>query len=139
MGKEQKMYYKQTTRPGSLRAVSMDALWAKWGGGEVLRRAVKGMLPKNRLREDRIGRLKGWLLSIFSGVCLSYLRRKWVEYTTRVLICGVVVAFEGLAHPYKANLLRFKGQGKIREGSPVRESAVGMPRVRETFKEVNIS
>jgi len=65
--REQKMYYKQTTRPGSLRAVSMDALWAKWGGGEVLRRAVKGMLPKNRLREDRIGRLKGWLLSMFSG------------------------------------------------------------------------
>ena len=29
------------------------------GGGEVLRRAVRGMLPKNRLRDDRMGRLKG--------------------------------------------------------------------------------
>ncbi len=62
-----------------------------------------------------------------------------VECPTRVLIYGVVVAFEGLAHPYKANLLRFKGQGMIREGSPVQESSVGMPRVRETLKEVNIS
>lgn len=30
----------------------------KWGGGEVLRRAVRGMLPKNRLRDVRLGRLK---------------------------------------------------------------------------------
>lgn len=31
---------------------------AKWGGGEILRRAVRGMLPKNRLRDDRMSRLK---------------------------------------------------------------------------------
>lgn len=30
----------------------------KWGGGEILRRAVRGMLPKNRLRDVRLGRLK---------------------------------------------------------------------------------
>ena len=33
-------------------------MMAKWGGGEVLRRAVRGMLPKNRLRDDRMARLK---------------------------------------------------------------------------------
>ncbi len=30
----------------------------KWGGGEVLRRAVRPMLPKNRLRDVRLARLK---------------------------------------------------------------------------------
>jgi len=30
----------------------------KWGGAEVLRRAVRGMLPKNRLRDVRLARMK---------------------------------------------------------------------------------
>ncbi|QIW95389.1 hypothetical protein AMS68_000907 [Peltaster fructicola] len=54
----QKKYYSHTTRPGSLKSMTMDKLMAKWGGGEVLRRAVRGMLPKNRLRDDRMARLK---------------------------------------------------------------------------------
>lgn len=32
----------------------MDGLMAKLGGAEVLRKAVSGMLPKNRLRDDRL-------------------------------------------------------------------------------------
>jgi large subunit ribosomal protein L13 len=36
----------------------MDRMMEKWGGSEVLRRAVRGMLPKNRLRDDRMARLK---------------------------------------------------------------------------------
>lgn len=36
----------------------MERLQEKWGGGEILRRAVRGMLPKNRLRDDRMARLK---------------------------------------------------------------------------------
>jgi len=66
----QKRYYKQTTRPGGLRSVSMEELKRKWGGGEVLARAVSGMLPKNRLRKVRLGRLKGRLcffLWVFLG------------------------------------------------------------------------
>lgn len=54
----QKKYYTHTTRPGSLRSMTMDKMFEKWGGGEVLRRAVRGMLPKNRLREKRLARLK---------------------------------------------------------------------------------
>lgn len=73
----QKQYYTHTTRPGSLKQMSMDAMFAKWGGGEVLKRAVRGMLPKNRLRHKRLARLK---------------------------------VFEGFAHPYKPNLIRFGGQ-----------------------------
>ena len=72
----QKTYYRHNTRPGSLRSVTMDVLMAKYGGAEVLRRAVSGMLPKNRLRDKRLARMK---------------------------------AFEGEAHPYKQNLVRFGG------------------------------
>lgn len=32
----------------------------KFGGAEVLRKAVSGMLPKNRLRDDRLARLKAF-------------------------------------------------------------------------------
>lgn len=34
-------------------------MFDKWGGGEVLKKAVSGMLPKNRLRDKRLARLKG--------------------------------------------------------------------------------
>lgn len=54
----QKKYYSHTTRPGSLKSITMDKMMAKWGGGEILRRAVRGMLPKNRLRDPRMARLK---------------------------------------------------------------------------------
>lgn len=74
--KWRKTYYRHNTRPGSLQAVTMDVLMDKHGGAEVLRKAVRGMLPKNRLRDKRLARLK---------------------------------AFEGDAHPYKANIVRFGG------------------------------
>ncbi|CRG86773.1 54S ribosomal protein L23, mitochondrial [Talaromyces islandicus] len=54
----QKKYYTHNTRPGSLKSMTMDKMFEKWGGGEVLRRAVRGMLPKNRLRDKRLDRLK---------------------------------------------------------------------------------
>lgn len=56
---KQKKYYTHTTRPGSLKEINMEGLVKKWGGGEVLKRAVRGMLPKNRLRDKRLERLKG--------------------------------------------------------------------------------
>ena len=58
----------------------MEGLMAERGGAEVLRKAVSGMLPKNRLRDDRLARLK---------------------------------AFEGEAHPYKANIVKFNGKTNI--------------------------
>lgn len=67
----QKKYYTHTTRPGSLKSMTMDQMFAKWGGGEVLRRAVKGMLPKNRLQEPRLARLKSEFgRPGYSGCCL---------------------------------------------------------------------
>lgn len=45
----------------------MDGMLRKWGGGEVLKRAVRGMLPKNRLRDGRLERLK-----VFEGAAHPY-------------------------------------------------------------------
>ncbi|KAK8169468.1 50S ribosomal protein L13 [Phyllosticta citrichinensis] len=56
--RQKKMYYHHNTRPGSLQEITMDRLMKKWGGGEILKRAVSGMLPKNRLRKERLARLK---------------------------------------------------------------------------------
>ncbi len=53
MKKYRKVYYRHNTRPGSLRSVTMDVLMDKHGGAEVLRKAVSGMLPKNKLRNKR--------------------------------------------------------------------------------------
>jgi large subunit ribosomal protein L13 len=76
----QKQYYRHNTRPGSLKQINMEGLMDKFGGAEVLRKAVSGMLPKNRLRDDRLARLK---------------------------------AFEGEAHPYKENIVKFGGKTNI--------------------------
>lgn len=73
----QKQYHRHSTRPGSLKTLAMDELVGRHGGAEVLRKAVSGMLPKNRLRDPRLARLK---------------------------------VFEGDAHPYKKNLVRFGGK-----------------------------
>ncbi|KAK8848878.1 50S ribosomal protein L13 [Apiospora arundinis] len=81
--KWQKTYYRHSTKPGSLKSVTMDVLMAKYGGAEVLRKAVSGMLPKNRLRDKRLARLK---------------------------------AFEGSAHPYKNNIIRYGGVPVGQEG-----------------------
>lgn len=56
----QKTYYRHNTRPGSLKSLTMDKLMEQHGGSEILRRAVRGMLPKNRLRDKRLARLKAF-------------------------------------------------------------------------------
>ncbi|KAF8539716.1 mitochondrial 54S ribosomal protein YmL23 [Trichophaea hybrida] len=58
--KEKKKYYSHSTRPGRLQEITMERMMAKYGGAEVLRKAVSGMLPKNRLRDVRLARLKAF-------------------------------------------------------------------------------
>jgi len=87
----QKKYYTHTTRPGSLKSMTMDKMFEKWGGGEVLRRAVRGMLPKNRLRDKRLDRLK---------------------------------TFEGLAHPYKQNIVKFGNTPVMGKLSEIRQTLI---------------
>jgi large subunit ribosomal protein L13 len=85
----QKTYYNHTTKPGALKSISAEALMQKWGGGEILRRAVRGMLPKNRLRDIRMERLKG---EIYMTHVRSVADRKTV--------------FEGSEHPFKENIVK---------------------------------
>lgn len=54
---EQKKYFRHSGYPGGLKEVPLKKLFAE-NPGEVLRKAVWGMLPKNKLRQRQIKRLK---------------------------------------------------------------------------------
>lgn len=55
---KQKVYYRHSGYMGGLKERTMEEMVAKKGWGEVLRKAVWGMLPKNKLRSNQIKRLK---------------------------------------------------------------------------------
>lgn len=72
----QKGYYRHSGYPGGLtRVPAYDMMERK--PEEVLMRAVKGMLPKNRLRRLRLGRLK-----VFAGEETPYASNTAVSYET---------------------------------------------------------
>ncbi len=54
---KQKVYYHHTGYLGSLKETPLKKLFEK-KPGEILKRAVFGMLPKNKLRAKQIKRLK---------------------------------------------------------------------------------
>ncbi len=54
---EQKKYYRYSGYPGGLKETPFKRLF-KEKPGEVLKKAVYGMLPKNKLRSKQIKRLK---------------------------------------------------------------------------------
>lgn len=54
---KQKIYYYHSLYPGGLKKQKLEELFKK-NSGEVLRRAVYGMLPKNKLRNRIIKKLK---------------------------------------------------------------------------------
>ena len=98
----------------------MDQMFAKWGGGEVLRRAVKGMLPKNRLQDSRLARLKSKFVlmpEISHDSDLAYC------YPFLVALANISsAAFEGADHPYKDNIVKFGNQSVIGNLSEVQEA-----------------
>jgi len=53
-----KLYKSHTGWPGGFKQKTMQQIVEKKGFQEVLRRAVYGMLPKNKLRQEQIKRLK---------------------------------------------------------------------------------
>ncbi len=55
--KEDKKYYRYSGYPGGLKETPYLKLIEK-DSGAALREAVRGMLPKNKLRRERIKRLK---------------------------------------------------------------------------------
>lgn len=54
---KQKIYYRHTTQIGHLKKQTLSMLWQKKGPAEVLKLAVLRMLPKNKLRNQRMKRL----------------------------------------------------------------------------------
>ena len=52
-----KMYYKHSGFPGGLREATMKDVMAK-DSTMVLTKAIRGMLPVNKLRDGRLDRLK---------------------------------------------------------------------------------
>ncbi len=52
-----KTYQHYTGYPGGLRVTPMATLIDKKGVEEVMRKAVDGMIPRNKLRKDRMKRL----------------------------------------------------------------------------------
>ncbi|TAL50147.1 50S ribosomal protein L13 [Patescibacteria group bacterium] len=52
----QKVYHHHTTYAAGLRQKKMSTVWAE-DPGDVLRRAVSRMLPKNKQRNERLKRL----------------------------------------------------------------------------------
>jgi len=56
--KEEKKYYHHSGYPGGLKEESLEQVIDKKGVKEALRRAVSGMLPKNKLRARMLVNLK---------------------------------------------------------------------------------
>ena len=54
---EQKKYYRHSGYLGHLKEIPLEKLFIK-APAEVLKRAVRGMLPKNKLSKEQIKRLK---------------------------------------------------------------------------------
>lgn len=52
-----KDYTHYTGYPGGLRTTSLSMLLEKKGVGEAIRKAVDGMIPRNKLRKERMKRL----------------------------------------------------------------------------------
>lgn len=55
---EDKEYWRHSTKPGSLVLTPMKKMAQDKGFGELLKKAVSGMLPKNSYRKTRLARLK---------------------------------------------------------------------------------
>ncbi len=56
--KKQKIYFHYTGFIGNMKEVPMEKLIEKKGVGEVLKKAVSGMLPKNKLKPGVLKRLQ---------------------------------------------------------------------------------
>lgn len=54
---KQKMYYRHSGYPGGFREISFEKQMTK-DPRKIIRHAVSGMLPKNKLRDRRLARLK---------------------------------------------------------------------------------
>ncbi len=54
---KEKTFRRYTGYPGGLREATMEEIIAKKGIAEIIRHSVDGMLPRNKLRKERMKRL----------------------------------------------------------------------------------
>jgi large subunit ribosomal protein L13 len=55
---KEKIYQTYSGYPGGQKEKTMEEVIAKKGHGEIMRKAIRGMLPSNRLRDLRLKNLK---------------------------------------------------------------------------------
>jgi large subunit ribosomal protein L13 len=71
--KRDKVYYRHTGYPGGLKEATLGELLSK-DSRKVIRFAVSGMLPKNKLRKQRLKRLK-----VYHSVTHPYQNKKLIK------------------------------------------------------------
>ena len=59
--KKQKIYYRHSGYPGGLKALTFEQMMVK-DPRRVINHAVAGMLPKNKLRQQRLKRLRVFIV-----------------------------------------------------------------------------
>lgn len=114
---QQKKYYSHSTRPGSLKEITMEKMREKWGGSEVLRRAVRGMLPKNRLRDDRMARLKCELIAYQSTRKTMCIADGFVRLQVSKVhhIRTSIISSESVANLEYRNYRKYRQRSRIRD------------------------
>lgn len=78
---EDKVYWRHSGMPGHLKLTPMEKVVADKGFGEILKRAVSGMLPKNKLRKVRLDRLK-----VFDGSKNPYKQNLFATHDQQPLV-----------------------------------------------------
>lgn len=77
-GKEtKKVYYRHTKYPGGLKEATLKEMMEK-DSTKVIEKAVRGMIPVNKLRKDRLARLK-----IYPGLEHNHEAQKPVKYSVK--------------------------------------------------------
>lgn len=74
---EKKMYYRHSGFPGGLKEAQLKEKMAK-DSTEVIVKAVRGMLPVNKLRDGRLARLK-----VYAGADHSHEAQKPVSFSVK--------------------------------------------------------
>jgi len=78
---DNKVYYHYSGYPGGIKSISLRNL-ASDNPGEVIRRAITNMLPKNKLRTPRINRLKLFTEEKEGKELYEAMKKKQLKLTT---------------------------------------------------------
>ncbi len=74
---EKKIYYRHSSYPGGLKSATLREQFDK-DPGSIIQHAIRGMLPVNKLRKDRLARLK-----VYSGSEHNHEAQKPVKFSLK--------------------------------------------------------